>query len=169
MEPLFFLLFILSRQRRCHTSFYFKIYSTESMPLSHAAVRLENKDTSRSYSAFSNSHGSVRFPRVRCCNYIVTIKKNGFLPQSFKLKICRCCCKYITLSRQTTHPVSHLYGVISDNQQNKITNAYVILYQIYQNLGRSKLIPIRFTRTDRFGEYDFVNLSKGCYLVKAIK
>ncbi len=61
---------------------------------------------------------------------------------------------------------SRIYGVITNVCNEVISNAIVVLYKV---IGENHYLPLRSTRTDFFGEYNFIDVQEGTYIIKAIK
>lgn len=65
-----------------------------------------------------------------------------------------------------TYKNNRLYGYITNHVDENIDDAIVVLYRV---IGNHCYFPIDFTYTDFTGEYNFFDIPKGLYIIKAIK
>lgn len=60
-------------------------------------------------------------------------------------------------------------GLITDQNNDPVEYADVILYNVSNIDGHEKLTPIAFTKTNAKGVYLFINVPKGVYKIKSTK
>lgn len=143
------------------TVFYIK--DENNKPIKNAYIFIENINFNKSIKLKSNNKGCCKCKLYHCCKYNVTVKHNGYYDKSF------CIIPFKNMEYEICLNKKHknrLYGFISNNNDKKIRRALVVLYEVKEP---NKYIPKHFTYTDFTGEYNFFNLPKGTYIIKAIK
>lgn len=111
----------------------------------------------------SCNYSWVMFNDVPKGNMEFIVYKDGYYLKSFR--------KYFTNNHEFTIcickiKVNRVYGIITDYLNKSIENAVVILYKVIEE---DRYCPMRFTKTDFLGEYNFVDVPRGTYIIKAIK
>lgn len=91
------------------------------------------------------------------------ICKNDYYIKTFNLCISNDCEFTICLLKKKR---SRIYGIITNTFNEVIGNAIVVLYKV---IDQNKYLPLRATSTDFLGEYNFIDVPEGTYIVKAIK
>lgn len=95
--------------------------------------------------------------------YKVTISKVGYITKTFIIKVYKNMSCNITFNHKK---ITRIYGYIVDTHKRPINRASVILFRV---ISKGVYVPKRFTYTDYRGQYNFFNVPKGIYIVKAIK
>lgn len=111
----------------------------------------------------SNKDGIITLFGLIKGTYRILVYKEGYCKNDF----------FVTLNHHNSYVVmltfikkSMIYGYIKDSKDKPIKDALVVLYKV---LGINDYEAIRFTTTDFLGEYNFINVPKGKYIIKSIK
>lgn len=105
----------------------------------------------------------VCFTNVPSGNVEFVVYKEGFYIKSFCACITENCEFTVCLCRKRKN---RIYGVITNNFNDVVENAVVVLYRV---IKEDVYVPLKSTRSDFSGEYNFIDIPKGTYIVKAIK
>lgn len=95
--------------------------------------------------------------------YKVVIHKPAYKTKTFFIKACNDINCNICLCRCKKN---RLYGYITNQCNEIVDGAIVVLYRV---IGKHVYFPVRFNYTNFTGEYNFFDIPKGCYIIKAIK
>lgn len=120
----------------------------------------------------TNEYGQCIFTNVELGDYIARATKQGYDPASIEVKITEPgSIINITgnISSSPTESLGTINGIISDESENPVSGAVVILYSISGSGPNQTLTPIKYTRTNDAGAYLFGDIPKGDYLVKSNK
>lgn len=129
----------------------------------NAHIHIEDCHSNRCYNLDTDCNGVAQLKCIPKSKYKISIYKLGFIEKTFTLNVsqdlnCNICLCHRKRSR--------IYGYITDNSKNPVERATVVLYKVLKN---NVYFPVKFTYSDYTGEYNFVDIPKGDYIVKAIK
>ncbi|MPQ44093.1 glycoside hydrolase domain-containing protein [Clostridium tarantellae] len=118
---------------------------------------------------YTNNNGEFLFNKISSGNYIMRISSLGYLSKelSAKVKAGQVLDTNIILAYEENSSNAIISGVITDDNNNEISNASVILYNV--DVEKKIIIPIAFSKTNSSGVYTFINVPKGNYMVKSNK
>lgn len=115
---------------------------------------------------FTNDFGQYVFRDLAQGNYIVTIAKIGYVSVNSSVTIDNLNPnKLVTIL--SVNPIlakGTISGIITDNADNPVVGADVILYRVETN---KTLTPLAATRTIDGGVYLFTNIDQGDYKIKS--
>lgn len=134
-------------------------------PIRNGYVCIRSMKTKRFLIVKTDSYGRAVVKNICSGFYIVKACADGYKDKFLKIQVCEnrsynlCLCK-------SKCDKNRIYGYIKDEKDKIIERALVVLYEV---LGENKYNPVRFTYTDFTGEYNFIDVPEGKYLIKAIK
>lgn len=116
---------------------------------------------------YTNAYGQFTFRELATGNYIVRISMLGYISSSSTVTI--------GTSGQIISVIAHLTvdtnasrgtvsGMITDNNNNGIAGADVVLYKVNAD---GSLTAVAFTKTNSAGVYLFMNVDQSQYIVKS--
>lgn len=170
MCPLFWFVlpYLMIGQYRQYVTIAF--YDQQKKPVSDLYVYFQEIETGRTL-----SYWLTKKNHLHCClrcgyHYRILAQKEGYctinLLHDTKGKACHCCYKLCLIP---CHINGTIYGTIYYKKANEnipLKGATVVLYQ-YKNT--KQLAPIRFTKTNKLGLYQFLFVPQGSYVIKAIR
>lgn len=154
--------FILSTRSNNKVNINIKIVDKRRNPIDKAEVFLLNGNH-KCCKLKSNEDGVITLFGLLKGTYRILVYKDGYCKNDFFL-ILNYDNNYIVML--TFIKKSIIYGYIKDSKDKPIKDALVVLYKV---LGTNDYEAIRFTTTDFLGEYNFINVPKGKYIIKSIK
>lgn len=158
---LFLLLFLIGSNPKANLRLCVRDENNKTVTGAH--IYIEDCHTKHCYNLDTHSDGLIKLNNITKSKYKISIYKPGFIEKTFTLNVsqdlnCNVCLCHRKRSR--------IYGYITDTSQCPIERATVILYKVLKN---NIYLPIQSTYSDYTGEYNFVDIPKGNYIVKAIK
>lgn len=141
----------------------FKIINEHNKCVSGAVINIIAYNSNQVLNLATSCNGLASLTAAYRNVYKVVIYKQGYKKKTFfvnpyKNINCNICLCYCIQNR--------LYGFITNQNNEVINKAIVVLYKV---IKKKLYLPVRFTYTDFTGEYNFINIPKGMYIVKAIK
>lgn len=157
-----FLAFKLKKKSQNNVAFNIK---DNKGPIRNGYICIRSIKTKRFLIVKTDSYGRAVVKNI--CNgcYIVKACSDGYKEKFFKIQVCEDRCYDICLCKNK-YEKNRIYGYIKDEKDKIIEKALVVLYEVIE---KNKYNPVRFTYTDFTGEYNFIDVPKGKYLIKAIK
>lgn len=153
---------LLIRRRRCTARIQFSVKEKNGMPLRDTSIFLMNTSNHFTYCGKTCISGCLCFYPICYGTYYLILSKDGYYHIVQYIVVCRpCLCFAYCLSSKP----SCIYGTITNQNNERIRHADVVLYE----KKAFHLFPLLHTTTDSRGFYDFVDISPGEYVVKAIK
>lgn len=145
--------------------------SSNNAPINGAVVSLYlvNADTTQVLQAitYTNEYGQFVFRGLAIGNYNIIISSLGYVGTNSSIIISQAgqiAPALVTLTQNPNASRGTVSGIITDNNNQPITAADVVLYQV--NTDQS-LTATAFVKTNTSGVYLFINVPQGKYLVKS--
>ena len=145
--------------------------SSTSLPINGAVVSLYlvNSDSTQVLEAitYTNQYGQFVFRELAIGNYNIVISALGYVGSSSLASITQSgqiVPALVNITQDVNASRGTVSGIITDNNNQPISAADVILYQV--NTDQS-LTAISFTQTNTSGVYLFINVPQGNYIVKS--
>ena len=132
-----------------------------------AVVNLFDSEDELIALSYTNEYGQYVFADVAKGKYTVRISALGYKATSQTVEIDKdgqIANIIVNLDVDPSSARGTVSGVITDNNNNVIYGAEVILYAVGE---LDKLTPIAFTKTNDEGVYLFINVDEGSYKIKA--
>lgn len=131
-------------------------------PISQASVSIKSTAENRCWYCRTNKWGFIKTRYLPPGNYEIVISKFNYETLYIYKKICSSVCFRIRLDSKK----NCVYGYIKDIDGCIVSHATVVLYRV---ICPEQYTPIRYTYTDCIGEYHFIDIPQGNYLIKSIK
>lgn len=140
-------------------------------PINGAVVSLYlvNADETEVLAAttYTNEYGQFTFRELANGNYVVRISMLGYISSSSTVTIStsgQIVPVTANLTIDTNSARGTVSGMITDNNNQPIANADVVLYKVNAD---SSLTAVAFTKTNTAGVYLFMNVDQAQYIVKS--
>lgn len=157
------ILFLLNKNNSVNIKF--NVRDENNKAIKGAFIIIKEYNTGNLINVMTCCHGLASFKGIINDSYQVVIYKKGYRVKTFNVNACKDINCNICLCR-CVYKVNRLYGYITDSEKKIIDRAAVVLYRV---VGERRYVAKRFTYTDFTGEYNFFDIPKGNYIVKAIK
>lgn len=154
----------LFNKKSSHT-LIFKIKNINKTPIRNGYICIQSLKTKKFFILKTDSNGRAIMRNICCGLYKVKACGDGYKDKFFNINVCKDRAYNINLC-EINYSKNRIYGYIRDDKNKIIENALVVLYEV---IGDKKYRPIKFTNSDFTGEYNFIDVPKGTYIVKGIK
>lgn len=145
--------------------------SSNNAPIGGAVVSLYliNEDSTEVLQAitYTNEYGQFVFRGLSIGNYSIRVSALGYIGTSSTVSITtpgQIVSSLITITQDPNASRGTVSGIITDNNNQPISNADVVLYEVNSD---NSLTAIAFGKTNSAGVYLFINVPQGNYKVKA--
>lgn len=145
--------------------------SSTSLPINGAVVSLYlvNQDSTQVLEAitYTNPYGQFVFRGLAIGTYSIVVSALGYIGSASIVTITKSgqiVPAVVNIVQDHNASKGTVSGMISDNDNQPINNADVILYKV--NTDKS-LTAVAFSKTNTNGVYLFINVPQGNYIVKA--
>lgn len=147
------------------------IDQSNNQPINGAVVSLYllNPDNTKTLEAvtYTNQYGQYTFREVPQGTYVIEITSLGYNTTTANVTISQTgqlVPMTVSMVQNPSTSRGTVSGIITDNNNQPIDRADVILYQVNSD---GSLTPLAFTKTTTSGIYLFANVGTGTYKVKA--
>jgi len=146
------------------------IQNNEDFPVNTASVELFRAEDSRTVPVsltFTNEIGQFVFSNLNIGSYVVKVNANGYFSEHYPVIISsmnKIIPVNIRLREDMKASKGIIAGVITNNEEQPLADADVILYRLNEDGSQS---PVDFTRSNKEGVYLFVNVPHGQYCVNS--
>lgn len=151
--------------------------SSSTLPIDGAVVKLfsigeEDKEKLEAIT-FTNQFGQFLFRELPQGNYLIRLTCLGYMSITNTVNITQSgqiTNVILNVVRDTATARGTVSGIITDSNNQPISNADVVLYSSSTDtFGKETLTPIAFTKTNSSGIYLFINVPQGTYKIKSDK
>lgn len=160
------ILMILPREKyKINSRIYikFNVRDENNIPIKDAKISIRAYKSKKIINILTCYRGRALTSGICKNTYKITISKKGYTEKTFIIKAFKNINCNISLCHINTN---RIYGYITDINNRVVNKAIVVLYKV---ISKKVYIPKKFTYTDFTGEYNFFNIPKGKYIIKAIK
>lgn len=164
-DYIMFILLVILLCKKCNTNISIKVnvMDEDNKPLKNTMVIIKPCNLDKCLKLITDCSGSIIINNIPVNRYQFLVYTKGYNKKIFFINACNninlniCLCKY---------KKSRIHGYIKDIENNAIDEAIVVLYKV---LCRNSYKAVKFDYTDFMGEYNFIDIEKGCYIIKSIK
>lgn len=140
----------------------FHIADCFGCPITQASVLVKRTHTNCRWFCGSDRLGIAKIGYIPPGDYDIVITVPNYETLNIHKKMCCSTFLEVCLDKKK----SCIYGYIKDMNGCSINDATVVLYRV---TCPKKYTAIRYTYSDYIGEYHFIDIPQGCYLIKSIK
>ena len=160
---LFILVVLFLLEQNSKADIIFEVRDEKNKVIKGACISVKSCNLNNIIMGNTGCNGVATFKGIIKDKYEVIICKQGYKQKKFLVNICDNSCFGIYLCSCKSN---RLYGYVTDLNNKVVEKAAVVLYRVIRD---GIYYPVRFTYTDFTGEYNFIDIPKGDYIVKAIK